>query len=684
MKKITLSSIAILCFSLFGYAQMYHLQSIGSSAPFTSQVPSGVTYNTLIGTSASATNADEVMSSVQTLPWSFNFMGGSYTQYKVSDNGYLTFDVTETVSNSTNTTLPSASAPKAAIFAFWDDLKFNYGSGISSIAISYTAGTAPNRVHIIKWFQAMPKPLATNNKYLIFAVSIKEQGGFDVVYESNAGAGVFTESATVGVQNADASVGYVAKAPGYVFPTGMVFNTQTDDIVLEFIEGVQPQKDISITGLDVAKEAIITGADVPVKAIVRNFGSETVTSVELSYTINGGAAVSATVTTSIPSGASATLTHPTLFDPQIAGNYTLVVSASKPNGGVDEVSANNGTQSAIVAVYPDGVVRKPLYEIFTSSTCGPCTPGNANFHGIVAGKESECTYIKYQQDFPGTGDPYASAQSVTRRNYYAINSIPRMEIDGAWDGNANSFSNALHEAAKAPFSLVKLTATFDKWAQTVLTKVTVEGLANQNNVSIYAAVIETETINNVKSNGESEFLNVFKRFMSGQTGELVNVVAGTPINKTYQVDFKGEYQLAANGQTASRININTNHDIEEFNNLQVLVWVQDNVTKKVLQSTYATEINAGINDAKGALNARVYPNPTNGVTNIDLGITRNSDVKVSIVNAMGQEVDAMSFDNVNAGDASVSINLNDQVDGVYFVNIVTNEGSTTQRVVLNR
>src|SRR6478672_10485116 len=114
----------------------------------------------------------------------------------------------------------------------------------------------------------------------------------------------------------------------------------------------------------------------------------------------------------------------------------------------------------------DAQTRYPLYEVFTSSTCGPCYNGNAVYEGVVASKPaSDYVCVKYQQNFPVisgiVGDPYCTDETVSRRSsYYAINSIPRMEIDGAWDQNAQSFTNALYTSSKAVVAKYSIIGTW--------------------------------------------------------------------------------------------------------------------------------------------------------------------------------------------------------------------------------
>ena len=433
------------------------------------------------------------------------------------------------------------------------------------------------------------------------------------------------------------------------------------------------------------KDVIIADGAVSTVTTVRNFGSETITSLNLSYSVNGGAAVTDNFATNMAPGDIRSFTHTTAWTPTSVGAFNFVVSLGNINGGADEKTANDNAQSFVVNTYSDAPKRTPLYEIFTSSTCGPCTPGNENFHNIIDGaRESECTYIKYQQNFPGTGDPYASAQSVDRRNFYAVNSIPRMEIDGGWDGNANGFSAALHNEAVSAFSLVEVDATFDKWGQALVTTINVDAIRDFPDVRLYAAVFETYNDKNVKSNGETEFLQVFKRFLTPANGEQIAITSGSPVSKTYQLDFAGEYKLATNGQTANWVNINTNHDVEDFENLRVLVWVQNNTTKEVYNSAYATEILASANKLTQEIGAKVSPNPTNGITNIALDLNRASNVSVSLINAMGQVVNTFDFGTVNAGSNNLTVNLNNYQNGVYFFNVKTDEGTTTKRILLSK
>ena len=239
--------------------------------------------------------------------------------------------------------------------------------------------------------------------------------------------------------------------------------------------------------------------------------------------------------------------------------------------------------------------RTPLFEVFTSSTCPPCKPGNENLHGIIDSKDSnEFNVLKFQQDFPGTGDPYATTETVNRRGYYGINSVPRMEIDGGWDGNANSFSAALYNDAIAKKSFFTLKGDFeaDKDKNEIRVNMEISPLADlfTGEFKVQYAIVEGKTTKNVKTNGESVFDQVVKKMLPDENGTLLEIVSSDLMqaNKkfTHSITYKanGNYRLPTNGQSANRINHASENSIEDFDDLYVVGWIESGTEKVVLQS----------------------------------------------------------------------------------------------------
>jgi hypothetical protein len=168
----------------------------------------------------------------QPLPFPFTLFGGGNgtsfgtTSTKVNYNfkGVVTLESTAPPGG-TNLNLPSASAPRPAIFAFWDDLAYNSNGAICSAS----TGAAPGRIFVITWSDMKFAADAANTTSLTFSAYLYE--GLDkveIVYKRMISSKVQPRangnSATVGLQNA---TGTVATAGGSSGATNTAANGTT-------------------------------------------------------------------------------------------------------------------------------------------------------------------------------------------------------------------------------------------------------------------------------------------------------------------------------------------------------------------------------------------------------------------------------------------------------------------------
>ena len=113
----------------------------------------------------------------------------------------------------------------------------------------------------------------------------------------------------------------------------------------------------------------------------------------------------------------------------IAGSYTASVTTNLTG---DENPAND-VLTKNVEVVAGAVAKKPLFEVFTSSTCSPCAQANPIIDAIFAANPDEFSLIKYQMDWPGSGDPYYTEQCGVRGNYYGVSFVPDFYGNGVQD-----------------------------------------------------------------------------------------------------------------------------------------------------------------------------------------------------------------------------------------------------------
>ncbi len=301
------------------------------------------------------------------------------------------------------------------------------------------------------------------------------------------------------------------------------------------------------------------------------------------------------------------------------------------------------------------VAKTPLLEEFTSSTCGPCASNNPTFDAMLDANQGSFVCVKYQMNWPGSGDIYYNSEGGSRRNLYGITGIPDLIVNGsAWPTQPAGFlgSDLVDEQYLTSNIVIDAQFTLNDSILTVfgniLPQQTITGTIRR-----YIAIVERSTFNNASSNGETEFSYVEHKMLPNGAGTYTTgLTAGASIPFTQTV------------------NLNLINNIENKNNLLYAVWVQNSGTKEVLQSTWAT-FPTGIQEptvsASGIVN--LFPNPASNQFSIDYQLQENSAVLFTIYNAVGQVVSKNSMGNQTLGLHTEIIETHAFPSGVYFLDL---------------
>ena len=621
----------------------------------------------------------------QTLPFSFKFNGSAVTKYTPSNFGTISFDAgTPTVKPSafSNLALPSANIPDNSVCVLGMQPK-SVVSGTTtyqSAVMTKTYGKAPFRQQWV-WFNFFGEANIQNG-WTYWAIVMEETTNNIYVVDmktlcvTTAGA-LCTSNVkmSVGIQTNGTTSYNLSASPnvGAQQITANIF-TAEDNSYYQFIQGSQPTNDLSGKSGSMSQFLVLSSAPFSVSGSFFNIGTAKTTSADLNYSVNGGAVVTGAASgANIATFGSQDLAHPTKWTPSAVGVYTIKYWASKINGSSDENMVND-TITMVVNVVDKIIPRKILHEVFTSSTCGPCTAGNVKFEGIVATKSSHST-VKYQMSWPSTGDPYYTAEGGVRRTYYGVNSIPMMFVDGGWGGNASSYTDALYDqfAAKPAFMEIKGNVSLT-WKNKITANVDITPVANfsSTNMKLFATIVEGTTYKNKKTNGETQFENVVKKIMPDGNGlALAAMTKDTKVSKTLSFTFNGGYRLP--GDATSPINLGTENSIETWDDLSVVVWVQDAVTKEVLQTETFPIALVGVEAVEQ--NLMLYPNPANSVFNVDAPEMGNS--MVSVMDVQGKVVFAGAMES-----GKLSLNVADWSEGVYVVKVSGNSKTLNSKIVV--
>jgi hypothetical protein len=541
--------------------------------------------------------------------------------------------------------------------------------GTNDLIVTKTFGTAPNRQH---WIMFSSYGIPGNTCWTYWAMALEESTNkIYIVDQRNSCTGA---TFSMGVQ-VNSTTAYTVNGSPNVAALAGTDATPADNKYYEFIPGTQPANNLIANSLNVADYLVLGQAPFTVAASYLNGGSNAVTSATLNYKVNNGATVSGAASgVNIASTATGTLTHPTAWTPAATGTYTVKFWTSNPNGQPD-AAPQNDTVTKQVIVVGSIAVRKPLIEVFSSSTCAPCAPANATFKTLMDNQPAgDYNYIKYQMSWPGTGDPYYTAEAGSKRTLYGVNSVPNAQIDGGWNGNAGQITQATLNTFKAKPAFVNLSGfyTVDAAAQKVDMQIDMTPLVSTSkSLSLQVAIYEKSTTQNVKSNGETVFYTVMKKLVPDANGTVLNgLAANVAQSKTLSYTFNGAYTLPANA--SAPVNHATAHTVEDFTDLGVMVWIQDMATKEIYQSANLTS--SGVNVEENTLNAfSIAPNPAQNTVAFQFGDRTAGSFRV--LNTLGQVVFA---GNLN-GENTATLNVSDWNNGLYVVEFTNGTEQSSQR-----
>jgi hypothetical protein len=254
------------------------------------------------------------------------------------------------------------------------------------------------------------------------------------------------------------------------------------------------------------------------------------------------------------------------------GGYDLKVWISGVNGlAVPDDNPVNDTMVKNVVIPEHMSMRRPMFEEFTSSTCNPCASFNAGtFNPFIAAHGEEITLVKYQMNWPGSGDPYYTAEGGVRRGYYGVNAVPDLYTDGKVTATNTTAVNNAFNASLNTVTYMDIESQHEIQGNNVVIDAYIYPYANYTNVTVNIAVIEHITTGNVATNGETEFHNVMMKMVPDASGTSVNLSANEPLHLQFTQDMSAT-------------------NVEQMSDLMVAIFVQDNSTKEIYQSNYSVE-----------------------------------------------------------------------------------------------
>jgi len=376
--------------------------------------------------------------------------------------------------------------------------------------------------------------------------------------------------------------------------------------------------------------------EIDIDCSVTNLGTNTITSLDLNYQIDDESIVTESLTglnIAFLGNYNYTFTNPWSATP---GSYSLKVWVSNMNGIGSDDDQTNDTLVQNMSIATQSVPNMPLFEEFTSSTCAPCASFNSSvFTPFMAAHPEDITVIKYQMSWPAPGDPYYTAEGGVRRVYYGVSFVPDLFTGGINTATTSTGVNNAYNYQMAKDAFFDIDSYFEITNDHNITvNVDITPYLDAEDFTVHMVVIEKITTENTGNNGETSFKNVMMKMLPDANGTAVNFIAGEHayLSETYDM---------------------SSTNVEEMSDLAVVVFIQNNETKEVFQSAYASAL------------PYAFFNPADGNNNVDA----LTDITVTFNQAM-RNIDGSEITNE---DISGFVSLSDPENPILFTATINSE-----------
>ncbi|WP_299099112.1 choice-of-anchor J domain-containing protein [uncultured Winogradskyella sp.] len=462
------------------------------------------------------------------------------------------------------------------------------------------------------------------------------------------------------------------------------FRINIDDVVVRSVN----DDDAELTSINLPRYGLVS-TDYPFEITVNNTGGNTISSLDLSWT-DGSVTNSATISTNIAGGATATITHPDIVNYSTTVEKTISATITSVNGGVDSNPSNN-MQTVFFNTMTQSGTKAVLIEESTGTWCGWCPRGTVGLDymtstypnsvvGIAVHNGDPMTVSEYDTalvNVIGTGWPNAGAdrklvgidpgQASLQAGYNTqIAEVVPVDITiGAIQTGSN-----LSITANANFYTSFGAANYRLGV--IITEDNVTGTASGYNQTNYysgggsGAMGGYENLPESVPAAQMVYNHVGRALLGGFDGQPNSVP--TVINGGDIASYTFSYTIPSTSSEA------------DLHIVAVLIDSNDGSIVSAKQSTVAQALS--IEEVSGIDSIKLYPNPASDKINIAFS-DGNGNYNVTITDMLGRTVIKNNYEGLY-GNQNIELPVSQLDAGHYIMNINNGSASYSAKFIINK
>ncbi|PKP52032.1 MAG: hypothetical protein CVT92_10790 [Bacteroidetes bacterium HGW-Bacteroidetes-1] len=430
------------------------------------------------------------------------------------------------------------------------------------------------------------------------------------------------------------------------------------------------------------------------KGVVANEGLTPITSFDISYTVNGGAAQIHSVSgVNIAIGNNYNFTHSTPILLETIGSYEIVTTISNVNGGEDQNPANNSLTTYVSAVsfVP---TKKVLAEEATGTWCQWCPRGTCFMNYMADTYPETWIGIAVHNNDPMVYAPYDAAISNIIPGFLGYPSVTTDRTSGDSDPLDLEAGYLRRIAAISPASLDIVNYSWNPETRLISFDLQSEFVADVNSELRFGVIFVEDSLW-----GTTSQWNQSNAYAGGGNGPMCgfeSLPGSVPASQMHydhvarmilDTPYGTPGSLPETISAGSVISYNYSYTVPQawrYEKLHVVGFLLDYSTGEIMNANNVISHYVGISRQIEEQNISVYPNPFGDFTNVTFNLTTKDVAKIEVYDIFGKIVSTVSEQDVTAGQNTIRVNSASLPNGNYFMKLTIGNQIVTRKITISK
>ena len=463
-------------------------------------------------------------------------------------------------------------------------------------------------------------------------------------------------------------------------------------VAIDDVEFTVPEEnDLYLTNLSIPAFGVI-GESEEITGMVQNWGSNVISSFEVSWSANDGSAGGSQLISDInmEPGDSYEFSHDELIEITGYEEVEISVSVSLPNN-IDDTDASNNELSTYTAGLDFIPTKRVLVEEATGTWCGWCPRGFVIMEYLKENYPETTSLVAVHNNDPMAVGEYDSG--------LGISSFPGGRIDRA-TGNidpANFEAPVLDRLSMTPPASVDVTHYYNEDIGQVNVTVSATFARDLENATYHlnAILVEDEVTGSGNGWGQVNYYASGQIGANNPLGEWNDLPAIVPASQMVYDDVGRALLAGYDGESdaipstivsGESYSASFSHSIESSwdpSNMRV-IGVLLNDDGEAINTEFSEGVVLSLGEGETYNGVKVYPNPATTVATIEFDMEDAAEVSVDIINAAGQTLSSKNYGQVSGGKQIVRFSTDGMPSGMYVVRATVDGEPVVRKLVINK